>query len=1358
MGRRFQPRRPFHTKLSHNPFICAVTFVCSLFSALPSPHPADKRPHVDVNFNGVNVKALVDTGAGMSVVSEAVVKRMPFRHQLKQVPMDPNLRLSSVSGQSLDILARYAFKIEMLGRSIYRPFYVVSNMHHHAVILGIDFICEQQLVIDSDDVFFKKLSQLDDKLNVNLKPQTDVVLEPRSVQPIAVIPRFYNNCRLPTGTLTSSFTAGSNIGLWDSLNEVKEDGSIICVVMNSTQHPMYIAANEVVGFGQVVTQDQISPINDEYIASMFGGVQDDPPEPDKKAAPITDEEKQFILANVKIEATSEWTQQYLDLILRYHDTCSKGKFDLGRTGVVKHAIRLKSDEPIHQKQFRIPLEHVDVIHDWIDELWKKGAIEISRSAYNSPVFLVPKPHGHGLRCVLDYRKLNLASVPDRYTIREVRDCVDEVGRAGSTIFSAIDLTSGFWQQELEEESRQYTAFTVPGKGTRYQWTVTPMGLQGSPSSFARLIDYIMRGLRFVICYIDDVLIHSPGHEMHLQHLEKVLLRLRKYNLKLNVAKSIFGTKEVTYLGYKLSGKGVGPGPEKLKAIKDFPMPDNIKKIREVLGLCNYFRFLIPDFQKHSSQLSKLLQKNSGYKDGSMPPESQKAFNSLKEYLSKEPIVAHPRPKLPYILRTDAAAGDALNPGGFGAVLTQVYPDSTEKVIAYASRALETFEKNYSAYLLEMAAAAWAIDHFHVYLAGRKFQLFTDHKPLETLSTVHKKTLNRLQQQLLEYDFTIHYLKGSDNSIADALSRNAISAIKREFCSGDLKSQMSRKIFLAALTDFSGSLSEEQNKDPFIRDVRNFLQDHVSANLTAQQEAKVAKIAKDCVIRDNVIFFNLHRKNQPARFCALAPESMKNTILKDAHTTWDGGHGGELRTLNRITRSFWWPGITNDIDKFIHKCLRCQASKGKKPAPAPLQNLPLCEAPNERVHIDLFGELKHASPGGNRFIMVMTDAFTKYTELAAIPDKKAETIAQTFFERWVCRYSVPKVIVTDNGREFANKVVDDLCARLNVEHRLTSPYHPQANSSAESYNRQIIKYMRSMMDKATDTLDWEEFLPALMFSYNTHVHQATQQSPFFLTFLHDPRLPYFDLDRPRPLYGEDYVTHTWKILQESLKVARDSLKRQSVTAKHYHDKKAKERCIMLGDSVLVHFPNPPLKANAKFHRFWQGPYKVVRTIGHLNFLVQLKPRARKFLVHIDRVKKISADSAPLESSSSSQPANQLSQSTTHQQSPDPSWADQVANEEELQDSLQSAENNFWDPNVSHDSQLAADESAEPDMDQNNLESRDDHDLITHPTPEPVPGPSRPNTEKKAPSPRLTRARAAAREAESYHLVRSSSPEY
>ena len=150
---------------------------------------------------------------------------------------------------------------------------------------------------------------------------------------------------------------------------------------------------------------------------------------------------------------------------------------------------------------------------------------------------MPKKEGHGFRVVLDYRKLNLKTVPDFYSIRTIEQCIEEIGREGSAIFSCIDLRSGFWQMKLEESARPYTAFTIPGVG-QFQWRSAPMGLTGSPASFARLMDLIMCDLSNVITYIDDCLVHSRNLKSHMSHLEQVLMRLRKHKLKINLDKNL----------------------------------------------------------------------------------------------------------------------------------------------------------------------------------------------------------------------------------------------------------------------------------------------------------------------------------------------------------------------------------------------------------------------------------------------------------------------------------------------------------------------------------------------------------------------------------------------------------------------------------------------------------------------------------------------------------------------------------------------------------------------------------------------------------------------------------------------------
>ena len=260
---------------------------------------------------------------------------------------------------------------------------------------------------------------------------------------------------------------------------------------------------------------------------------------------------------------------------------------------MQHNIFLTTERPIHIKQFRLPWEYRDHINTFVDELLRKGCIQMSKSPYNAPIFSVQKPHGGGLRVVQDFRQLNENTIPDKYSIREISDCIDEIGRRKSRVFSSLDLTSGFWQLQLDPASRECTAFTVPGRG-RYEWVTMPMGLHGTPASFARMMDCVMQGAQGIITYIDDLLVHSTNEKQHLQDLEQCFQRLTQYNLKLNLTKCIFAVEKIPYLGYTLTKNRISPGEEKTKAVQMFPEPDTVKRVKEFTGLTNYFRHMIPD--------------------------------------------------------------------------------------------------------------------------------------------------------------------------------------------------------------------------------------------------------------------------------------------------------------------------------------------------------------------------------------------------------------------------------------------------------------------------------------------------------------------------------------------------------------------------------------------------------------------------------------------------------------------------------------------------------------------------------------------------------------------------------------------
>ena len=406
------------------------------------------------------------------------------------------------------------------------------------------------------------------------------------------------------------------------------------------------------------------------------------------------------------------------------------------------------------------------------------------------------------------------------------------------------------------------------------------------------MDHVMRQLKGVLTYIDDVLVYADDHQKHYQRLEEVLLRLRKYGLKLNIGKTLIGGESVQYLGYTISETGITLSQNKTEAIQQFSPPKDPRQIREFIGLCNYFRFLIPNFSKIAGPLIELTKKDSEWKGGELPPSASSSFRTMKEQLCSKPVVGYPRRDGKFKLYTDAALGEPNRPGGMGAVLLQDRPDGKEEVIAYASRSLREHERNYSAYLLEMAAACWGIDYFSVYLTGKRFTLRTDHKPLETLTTVHTKTLNRLQQLMLEYEFDLEYTAGEDNSVADFLSRNAENWVPIEE-------------HIAAVQASPREFRAEQRADKEMWEVIRYLKmNHQQQN---KQPQKTRNLAEGCFITSKGILMKKLELSGRTRQVNWPPKKIRQAIVDAAHFTLEAGHGGKDRTTNRIQLAYWWPG-------------------------------------------------------------------------------------------------------------------------------------------------------------------------------------------------------------------------------------------------------------------------------------------------------------------------------------------------------------------------------------------------------------------------------------------------------------------
>jgi hypothetical protein len=683
-----------------------------------------KRPFITGKLGNTQFSALFDTGADISCINEQLFRKLHVTNRPKQLRPDPSNLFKSAGGQNLDVKGKYRLPIQIAGKTVEHDFYVIKNLNE-PVILGIDFITDQQLQYCPQSQEFYWLGQEQWRRGA-IKTTSAITLSPLSVTNIKVCLVTDSSCR-PTKEVPCMASIQAPdfpyVSGGPALIKIDNQGLSRVQIQNCAPFSIEIPRNSSIGEVENLTNCSIDQLNPQYLNSVADQLQKQ-----AKVSPCSEEKKRFIQDNVQLNVPEEEKQAYMDLLCQNHGVFSDHKHDLGRATTLQHEITLKSNLPVYIKQFKIPEAHQQEVRNHVTEWLKLGVIQPSRSKYNSPIFVVAKKDG-GLRIVQDFRALNAQSHVDKYSMKDVHECVSEIGQAGSTIFSTIDLTSGFWQMLLDPKSRPYTAFTVPGMG-QFEWITSLMGLLGCPASFQRLVEAVVAGLINIIVYIDDLLVHSKTHSQHRQQLQDLFQRLQAHGLKINLKKCVFGSKDVLYLGFRLTEQGIKPGSCKLKAVAQTKPPISVHEVRQFLGLCNFFRAHVKNFAQVSAPLCQLTKKECKWKSGPLPEDALRSFRTLQSILVSEPVVDFPKPDRPYALITDASLGDDHIPGGLGAILTQIDEKGNHRVIAYASRKLLKHEKNYTPFLIEMQAATWAMDHFYTYLRGRHFTLITDHKPLE----------------------------------------------------------------------------------------------------------------------------------------------------------------------------------------------------------------------------------------------------------------------------------------------------------------------------------------------------------------------------------------------------------------------------------------------------------------------------------------------------------------------------------------------------------------------------------------------------------------------------------------------------
>lgn len=965
---------------------------------------------------------------------------------------------------------------------------------------------------------------------------------------------------------------------------------------------------------------------------------------------------QNLLSRLHLGGTPEQQAELGALLAQYADVFAINDEDLGYTDQVEHEIPLLDQTPISQPYRRIPPNQYKEVREHIAELLRKGVIRESSSSYASPIVLVRKTDG-SLRLCVDYRKLNLKTRRDAFPLPRIDESLDAL--CGAKFFSTIDLASGYHQVAVKKDDRPKTAFTTPFG--LYEYMRMPFGLCNAPATFQRLMQATMSDLAFqiVLIYLDDLLVFSSTFQDHLVRLETVLSRLRDTGLKIKVEKCHFLQPEVKFLGHQVSCKGISTDPDKIHAVKAWPVPRNVKELRSFLGFCSYYRRFIQGFSQIAGPLHDVV--NACFKVSGRTcaeslfiqhwgPKCLKAFESLKEMLTGAPTLGYADFTLPFLVETDASNL------GLGAILYQVQ-EGRRKVIAYASRRLrgaERNDQNYSSMKLELLALKWAVvEKFRSYLLGSKFTVLTDNNPLCHLATAKLGAVQqRWVSQLAVFDFEVKYRPGRCNSAADALSRQPITggpdpeSEDAEFDGCVAICDMLRtgsiigpdltvvgedcgvvrqlRVYGGLETPASpGALHNTPTFPTYSKaELRSFQETDLTLNKlrkfwdlrrrpTRQEKQGLSKPVRLLLkqwphIResDGLLYRMIEDPHLGVCHQLLLPGCLKERVLKSVHDQM--GHQGIERTLGLLKQRCYWTGMHGDVEQWVKHCQRCILTKMPQPKIQAPHTPFLATRPLEVVAVD-FTMLERATDGKEN-VLVITDVFTKFSQAFATKDQKADTTAKVILREWFMKFGVPERLHSDQGRNFESAVIAELCRLYGIKKTRTTPHHPQGNPHCERFNRTLHDLLRTLPPEKKRR--WPEHLAELVYAYNVTPHATTGYSPHYLLFGVNPHLP---VDA---LLGQEQGQAGQS---DWLETHRERLQEAHSRAREYAERKARERVIQQQSKVycppvhtgeLVYLRHRPPGRN-KIQDAW-GPtvYRVVGVQGNTYMLEPVEGGATK----------------------------------------------------------------------------------------------------------------------------------------------------
>jgi len=893
-----------------------------------------------------------------------------------------------------------------------------------------------------------------------------------------------------------------------------------------------------------------------------------------------------------------------DLVTEFRDSVFQPELPDGlpTERPIEHRIDIKDKSiAMYRQQWRLSPEQKEEVEKWVREMVRKGLIRPSISPHAAPTFCVRKPVGW--RIVHDYRQLNSNTIRQSIPMTRKEDVFDAM--AGGYYFSTMDLMSAYYQVRMREQDIKYTAFQAPSG--LWEYLVLPMGVSNAPATMHRLTSELFKGLPHTRSFYDDIYVFTKSKSIqeHLDALRQVLTILQDNKLYVKLAKCVFCAEEIPCLGDFIGRNGVRIDPDKVRTIRDWPIPRNQDELHSFLGLTGYVQRFCHQYADLTAPLFDLLKKKDKRNAKiSLNSVQLQNFKKLKQSLTTTPVLSLPDFSKPMHIRTDASNF------AIGGVLFQLEGD-VERPIAFTSRKMKSAELNYPTQQQELLAIVHTLSTFRIYCVDHPPIVETDHKSLEGIFTqkMANRRLARWYDLLAEFQPIFSYLPGHKNTIADTLSRRpdlkpntkafhdlSISSFNE---TGYLMTMSTLEVGYELKDEIKKAYSSDRETSSIIKSLAN------SDNSPSQKKYY------NFTLDDGFLWYQTKTDMKP-RLVVPNNAKVKRTIIGEAHDTNYGGHPGYERTYLNLRDNWYWNKMTRSIKSYIADCESCSRNKPRlsKP-PGHLEPLQIPQQRWRDISMDFILELPKTKKGFNS-IWVVVDRLTKRTHfVATTKDVTATGVAEMFMDHIWRHHGMPESIVSDRDTKFTSKFWTEVFKVLGTKLKMTVSYRPQGDGQTERQNRTLEEYLRCFVNPLQD--DWDQHLPMAEFAINSTVNSSIKMSPFEADLGYVPRNP-IQLSLPKSSFADRTAGDFYTRQAAILKMCQDSIAIAQARMRDAYNCGRPIQEFSVGDKVYLSTANidpkhTGLPSSSKLGPKWIGPYSVVQKVHNTAYKLNIPPGCR-----------------------------------------------------------------------------------------------------------------------------------------------------